>query len=135
VATHFLVLVPREVEAGVPTPVLVEALSASNQLVPNYTGTVQLMSSDTAATLAGATLPATFTFTGSDDGVHVFVVDFATTGSQSITVTDTTNSSLTGTATTMVHTPPPFPFFYPGFFSEGPGANGQQSQNGPGRWS
>jgi hypothetical protein len=114
VATHFLVVVPQNVQAGKPAAVVVEALDASNHVVPNYTGTVQLTSSDTAAALGGATLPATYTFTAADHGVHAFLVTFATNGSQTVTATDTSNSSLTGSATTTVgasgtsETPPLF---------------------------
>jgi hypothetical protein len=104
VATHFLVVVPQNVQAGKPAAVVVEALDASNHVVPNYTGTVQLTSSDTAAALGGATLPATYTFTAADHGVHAFLVTFATNGSQTVTATDTSNSSLTGSATTTVGT-------------------------------
>jgi hypothetical protein len=104
VATHFLVVVPQSAQAGKPAAVVVEALDASNHVVPNYTGTVQLSSSDTAATLGGATLPATYTFTAADHGVHAFLVTFATNGSQTVTATDTSNSSLTGSATTTVGT-------------------------------
>ena len=104
VATHSLVVVPQNVQAGTPAAVVVEALDASNHVVPNYTGTVQLTSSDTAATLGGATLPATYTFTAADHGVHAFLVTFATNGSQTVTATDTSNSSLTGSATTTVGT-------------------------------
>jgi hypothetical protein len=97
VATHFVVEVPRHVTTGVPTPVLVVVLDASNHVVPTYTGTVQITSSDT-----GATLPANYTFQGSDFGAHVFMVTFASTGSKTITATDTGNSALTNTVTVNV---------------------------------
>jgi hypothetical protein len=102
VVTHFLVVVPRSVGAGVAAPVVVEALDASNHVVPNYTGTVQLTSTGTGATLAGATLPATFTFTAGDHGEHVFHVTFSTDGSQTVTAADTASSTITGSATTTV---------------------------------
>jgi hypothetical protein len=102
VATHFFVLTPEHAQTGKPTPVLVVALDASNHVVPNYTGTVQLTSSDSGATLNGATLPATYTFQASDHGYHIFDVTFAATGSQTVTATDANNSSITGTATVLV---------------------------------
>jgi hypothetical protein len=108
VATHFLVVVPRNVQTGQPTPVFVAALDASNHLVPTYTGTVQLTSSDSAATLNGTALPATYTFMAVDHGIHVFWVTFGTTGSQTVTVTDTSNGALTGVATALVGQPSPF---------------------------
>jgi hypothetical protein len=44
-----------------------------------------------------AALPANYTFTSTDAGVHTFSVTLKTAGSQSITATDTTTSSITGT--------------------------------------
>jgi hypothetical protein len=105
VATHFQVVVPETTTAGSPTPVLVEAVDASGHVARNYTGTIQLTSTDPAATLNGAALPATFTFTAGDHGIHIFDIEFGTTGTQSVTATDTTTSSLTGTATTTVSAP------------------------------
>ena len=59
-----------------------------------YTGTVQLTSTDGAATL-----PADYTFTGGDAGVHAFTngVTLKTAGIKSITATDTVTGSITGT--------------------------------------
>jgi hypothetical protein len=104
VATHFLVSVQPSSQAGQPSRVIVAALDASNRIVTNYVGTVQLSSSDSAATLGGAALPTTSAFQASDNGVHSFSVTFNSTGSQTITATDTANSSLTGSATTSVGT-------------------------------
>ena len=44
-----------------------------------------------------ATLPANYTFTGTDAGVHVFTVTLNTIGTQTITATDTINSTIKGT--------------------------------------
>ncbi len=100
VATHFLVVTAPNVQAGAATNMVVVALSASNQIVTNYTGTVDFTSSDT-----GATLPASYTFTAQDHGRHVFQVTFATTGSQTVTATDSTTSTITGSVTTNVNPP------------------------------
>lgn len=97
VATHLLVLAPEHVTAGVPTNVTVVALDASGHRVPDYTGTVSFSSSD-----ANAILPANYTFTTSDHGIHTFQVTFQTTGSQTVTATDTATSSVTGQASTTV---------------------------------
>ena len=97
VVTHFAILVQPYAAAGSQTQVVVVALDASNHVVSSYTGTVQLTSSDT-----GATLPAAYTFTAADDGVHVFDVTLATTGTQTITATDTANSTLTASASVTV---------------------------------
>jgi hypothetical protein len=101
VATHFAVLAMPSTYAGTSAEVVVVALDASNHVVPNYTGTVQLTSSDT-----GATLPASYTFTSADHGVHAFNVTFATTGNQTVTATDTSTSSITGSASVTVDAAP-----------------------------
>ena len=76
--------------------------------MPDYTGTISLSSSDTAATLdtvnGDLTLPQSYTFTTSDHGRHQFQVTFGTTGSQTLSADDSTDS-LTGTATTNVNAP------------------------------
>jgi len=59
-----------------------------------FTGTVTLTSSD-----AHASLPAAYTFQGSDHGVHVFTVTLNTVGTQSITATD---GSISGSQTGIV---------------------------------
>src|SRR5262249_6616235 len=58
----------------------------------NYTGTVHFASSDPKAVL-----PADYTFTTVDAGVHTFTATLETAGVQSITARDMTNSSITGT--------------------------------------
>jgi hypothetical protein len=93
VVTHFGVFTLGRALAGFPTPVLVEALDASNQVVAGYTGTVHFTSTD-----GSATLPADYTFVASDNGSHLFSVTFAAAGQQTLTATDTSNSSITGSA-------------------------------------
>jgi hypothetical protein len=44
-----------------------------------------------------AVVPANYKFTSSDAGVHTFSALLKTTGSQSLTATDTVTSSITGT--------------------------------------
>ena len=74
--------------------------------VPSYLGTVHFTSSD-----AAASLPADYTFAPADNGTHAFVanvilrspgVTLKTAGMQSVTATDTTTASLTGTQTGIV---------------------------------
>jgi hypothetical protein len=91
--THLGVFTLGRALAGSPTQVLVVALDASNNVVPGYTGTVHLTSSD-----SGATLPADYTFTAADNGSHLFTVSFATPGVQTVTAADTANSSISGRA-------------------------------------
>jgi len=97
VASHFLVIVPEQVAIGKPARVRVVALDAAGHAVPTYTGTIAFTSSD-----AKAALPSPYTFTADDYGRHTFRVIFHTAGSQTVTATDTTTQSITGSATTTV---------------------------------
>ncbi len=100
VATHFSVTAPGTVNSGVAFNVTVTALDASNITVLGYTGTVHVTS-----TSAG-TLPADYTFTGGDSGVHTFSVTLTSAGAQTITATDTVTASITGIANTTVNAAP-----------------------------
>jgi hypothetical protein len=61
-------------------------------VVTGYTGTIHFTSTD-----ATATLPKNYTFTAVDKGVHTFTgLVLRKKGTQKITLTDTLNSSLTG---------------------------------------
>ena len=97
--THFSVSAPSTSTAGSAFSITVTALSASNTVVTSYTGTVKFTSSD-----GQAGLPGNYTFNGTDAGVHTFtnLVTLKTAGSQSVTATDTSNSSITGSATVSV---------------------------------
>src|SRR5262249_6915553 len=73
----------------------VRAVDAYGNVATSYAGTVTFSSSD-----AQAGLPSAYTFTtgaGGDNGVHTFSATLKTAGSQSITATDTTTSSITAT--------------------------------------
>jgi hypothetical protein len=102
--THFAVLSLGFALPGVPTVVLVEAMDANHHVLAGYTGTVAFTSSDTSASL-----PANYTFTASDDGRHIFAVTFNTAGTQTLTATDTTTASITGSASFYV---PSFKFHF-----------------------
>ncbi|HEY2117246.1 MAG TPA: DUF11 domain-containing protein, partial [Candidatus Angelobacter sp.] len=67
----------------------------------DYRGTVHFTSSD-----AGAVMPADYTFTAADAGVHTFPFTLTVLGNQTITVTDTRSSGFTGTTTVNVNTVP-----------------------------
>ncbi len=77
---------------GVAQNVTASVTDAYGNPVTNYTGTVTVTSSD-----AQAVLPANYTFTNKDGGTHTFSVTLKTVGTQSITVTDTTNAAITAT--------------------------------------
>ena len=95
VATHFTVVAsPSVITAGGAVSVTVTAFDALNQIVPSYTGTAHFTSSD-----GHAVLPANSTLT---NGVKTFNVTMRTSGSQTVTATDTVKASITGTNTITV---------------------------------
>ncbi len=94
-ATHFTVSAPASATAGASFTVTVTAYDQYGNVATGYTGTVHFASSDTGL---GVTLPANYTFTGADAGVHTFNVTLVTAGTKSVTATDTGNSSITGSA-------------------------------------
>jgi hypothetical protein len=90
-ATHYAVNAPASATAGVAFSPSVTALDAFNNTATGYTGTVHFTAGDGAATL-----PADYSFSGADAGSHAFSVTLRTAGSQSVTATDTSNASITG---------------------------------------
>ena len=82
---------PSPITAGVAGSFTVTALNADGTVNTGYTGTVTFSSSDPQAVL-----PADYTFTAADQGVHTFTATLKTAGSQSITATDTATGSVTG---------------------------------------
>ena len=76
----------------------VTALDAYGNMATGYRGTVHFTSSD-----GQAVLPANYTFTAADAGVHTFTgVTLKTAGKQTITATDTVTGSITGTESVTV---------------------------------
>ena len=90
-ATHFFVSAPASFVAGVPTTFNVTALDQYNNQATGYAGVVAISSSDGAALL-----PASASLV---DGVGSFTITLGTAGLQSLTSTDSVNSSITGTQT------------------------------------
>jgi len=80
-------------EAGVASTVTVTAYDAYGNVATGYTGTVSLTSSDPRDIL----VPSGFSFIPADAGTQTFSVTLETVGTQAITATDTTTSSITGT--------------------------------------
>jgi len=97
VATKLLLRVPEDATSSVPVTVKLGAVDAQNHLVPNYSGTITLTSSD-----PHVTLPQTITF---DHGVAEFQVTFNTDGAQTLTATDNSATPLSVTANTTVVAP------------------------------
>jgi hypothetical protein len=91
-ATHFLVSAPANATAGTAFTITVTALDQFNNIDTGYSGTVHFTSSDAGV---GVALPADATLT---NGIGNFSVTLVTAGSQTVTATDTGNSSITGTS-------------------------------------
>ncbi len=88
--THFSVSAPTPVRVGTAFSFTVTARDAANNIADSYAGTVHFTSSE-----AQAVLPADSTLT---DGTGTFSARLPTTGSQSITATDTVTASISGTS-------------------------------------
>lgn len=103
-ATSTLVVsAPSSIAPNTPFAATVTAQDAYGNLTPAYTGTVQLTSSDTSATL-----PGSHTFSNTDSGTYSFAgIKLQTTGSQTLTATDTATSTITGNAAVNVSTTSP----------------------------
>ena len=76
--------------AGTSFSETIAAVGANGETIPNYTGTIQFSSGDVSAVL-----PSQYTFTSADAGKHTFIFTLKTSGSQTITATDTNTGSLT----------------------------------------
>ena len=104
-AAQLQISVPAQVTAGTPFDVTVTAQDANGLTAVGYLGTVTLSTTDTDP---GVVLPADYTFTAADQGVHTFSggCTLITAGSQSLTATDTADATITGTATITVNPGP-----------------------------
>lgn len=100
--THFSVSGPSPVTASSGFTITVTALDASNNLASGYSGTVHFTSTD-----LNAVLPGNMALSG---GTGTFSVILASLGMQSITATDTLNSSLTGAGVFSVNPGPAMSF-------------------------
>jgi hypothetical protein len=102
-AVFYAIAAPVSVSAGTPFDITVTALDPYGNAAVNYQSTVTFSTSDPDA---GIVLPADYSFTADDSGVHTFSggVTLSTPGDQTITVTDTA-SGMTRTATVTVVPP------------------------------
>ena len=91
-ASQFVISGLSTATVGTSASFTVTAKDAYGNVATGYVGTVEFTSSDTAAILPGNT-----PFTSANAGQQTFSVTFGTAGTQSLTVTDTLHSSLTGT--------------------------------------
>jgi hypothetical protein len=101
---HFAVLAfPSPEQAGVTAAFEVIAQDAYNNTVTTYRGTVHFSTSDPSSAVR---LPANYTFVASDQGKRsLFHATLVTGGTQSLTATDISNSSITGSQKGIVITP------------------------------
>jgi hypothetical protein len=99
---------PDSATADTPFDITVTARDPFGNVAIDYRGTVTFTSSDSLATL-----PADYSYTAADGGVHTFCVTLRTVGLHIITATDTSTGSITGTAiveVTAMHFYPPLRF-------------------------
>jgi hypothetical protein len=98
---------PMMLTAGTAATFTVTVLDLNDNLATDYQGTIRFSSSDNLATL-----PADYTFTAADHGVHTFTsgVTFQTTGQQSLSAADTVSGVPSGLVAALVSpAPPPSP--------------------------
>ena len=91
----FVVTAPSSVTAGVSFSITVTAVDANGNTLTGYTGTVDFGSFVDAHEI----LPANYTFTAADQGVHTFAVMFTAatvSAPQSLFVADTATPSMNG---------------------------------------
>jgi hypothetical protein len=98
-ASQLVLSGPSSITSGTAFSLTVTALDPYSNVATGYTGTVHFTSSDSKAVL-----PADYTFTSTDAGVHTFSnLKLKTKGSESITATDTVTSSVVGSLTITVN--------------------------------
>jgi hypothetical protein len=91
---------PSNATAGTAFSVTLSAVDAYGNVIPNYVGTVHF----TGPSGGGNVLPADYTFTAADAGVHSFLVTFSSTGTQTLGVSDLANNTLKGQLSITVKT-------------------------------
>ncbi|MCX6874623.1 MAG: autotransporter-associated beta strand repeat-containing protein [Verrucomicrobia bacterium] len=124
-AASFLVAgFPSPQATGVPGSVTVTAKDAFGNIDTNYAGTIHFTSTD-----GSAVLPADYTFVSGDSGTHAFTgeVTLNTVDTQSITASDATTSSITGTQAGIIV------WIAPTIFTWASATNG--NWNNPANWS
>jgi hypothetical protein len=97
-ATAFVLTAPATATAGTPFDLTVTAVDPFGQTALGYTGTVTFSTTDPDP---GVILPADYVFLAADQGKHTFPggATLYTAGGQTLRVTDTLDSTLTGSVT------------------------------------
>jgi hypothetical protein len=96
----FALRAPSNVTAGVAFTVTVSAVDTYGNLITGYRGKIHF----SGPSGGGNLLPADYTFTASDNGVHSFSITLVSTGTQTIGVQDVANGSLRGQVSVNVRT-------------------------------
>ncbi len=93
-ASFGLTGLPANPQAGAAVTLTVTVNDAYGNVAAGYRGSITITSSDPAASL-----PANYTFSGADSGIHTFTggITFRTAGAQTLTATDTLNAALKAT--------------------------------------
>src|SRR5207237_8128213 len=89
--------VPSNTFMAQPCKVTVTLTDRLGNVATGYRGTVSFNSSDLLAMQLGK-MPADYSFTAADAGIHTFSATLMTPPSQTITVFDTTNGTLSATS-------------------------------------
>jgi hypothetical protein len=107
-AVGFYIAAPSSAGSGTAFDVTVYAVDPYYNVDTNYQGTITWTSTDGDS---GVVLPADYQFQPTDQGQVTFPggVTLITSGDQFITVTDTSDSTITGSADVTVTTPGPVP--------------------------
>ena len=96
-ASSLSLVVPASVVANKPFNATVTLKDRYGNVATGYRGTVYFATSDLVALELGK-MPADYTFTAADGGIHTFSVTLMTPPSQTIRAADTANSSLSATS-------------------------------------
>jgi hypothetical protein len=120
-ATAFVLSAPDTVQSGVPFDVSVKAVDPFGQVAVGYIGTVTFRTSDHDP---GVVLPADYSFQPSDAGQVTFPggVTLITPGDQTLSVMDTADYTITGSALITV-----------GSMAPGAGSHGREGEAQPSR--
>jgi hypothetical protein len=105
--SKFLLAYAATVPAGSSSPLTVTAQDAYSNITSSYLGTVTFTSND-----ARATLPGTYTFTGSGMSPGLPTTLFVASSTASLTATDVQTGSISGTVTPIVVTEGPTAYLY-----------------------
>jgi hypothetical protein len=96
-AASITLVVPNTAKSNVPFNATATLRDAFGNQATTYTGTARFSSTDMAAQTTGK-LPGDYAFTAADAGTHTFSVTLVTPSSETITMADSANPSLSGTS-------------------------------------